>query len=199
MLIPYDTSSSRESLKIRMSINFGHRMAEARELCALSQMQAAALLGYKTSSALCKIELGDYGTFNAPHIIPLAALTYQCSADYLLGLSGYPTRNVPEARQSQIQELLADCLAGEREAIRKMAAALDEVTSLVLLFEQKTADIAQTLIRFRKLNPEFEEMPNGAKLDRLIHELRQDAKRNAGKLSAVRETLNPPVAAHNTQ
>lgn len=188
MIVPYNTNS-REEVKAALSRNFGRRMAEARETCGMTQLQAAAIFGFKNSSRLCKVESSDYGSLMHVYLIPMAVRVYDTSADFLLGLSDCPQRDVKQARQNQIQALLADSIASELAEIRSIAKALDEIAELNQRFEKKSQEALQTLVRFEELNEQFSDMPGGAKLARLIHELRQDAKHAAGKLTAIRETL----------
>lgn len=63
------------------------RLREARHLCGLSQIEAAARLGFANSSGLCKLEQQG-----ATHAVPLwvlarAARVYEVSVDYLMGLT----------------------------------------------------------------------------------------------------------------
>lgn len=198
MLVPYNTNN-REELKAALAQNFGVRLAESREICGMSQQQAAALLGFANSSRLCKVESSDYGNLKDMYLVPLAVRIFNVSADYLLGLSDHPQREVKQARQQQIQALLADTIANELAEIRSIAKALDEIAELNQQFEEKTREALQALIRFQELNAGYDTMPNGAKLDRLIRELRLDAKNNLGKLSSVRESINKPAPTHKTQ
>lgn len=193
MIVPYE-SNDRHALKVALSQNFGRRMAEARELCGMSQVEAASLLGFKNSSGLYKIEAAYNVSYGLSHLIPLAVRVFNTSADFLLGFSPHPQRDVRQARQQQIQKILADSIASELAEIRSIAKALDEIAELTQKFEGKSKETLQALIRFEELNPEFNEMPGGARLSRLIHELRQDAKHAAGKLTAIRASLKSPTS-----
>lgn len=197
MIVPYNTGS-REEVKAALSRNFGRRMAEARETCGMTQLQAAAIFGFKNSSRLCKVESSDYGSLMHVYLIPMAVRVYDTSADFLLGLSDWPQRDVKQARKSQIQALLADSIASELAEIRSIAKALDEIAELNQRFEKKSQEALQALIRFEELNPGLDEMPGGSKIATLVHELRQDVKRAADKLAGIRESLKAAPTS-NTQ
>lgn len=191
MLIPY-TGLDRDELRIAMTKNFGVRMRAAREMCGLSQLDASPLFGLANSSRLAKVEQGSYSAAVSIHMIALAVEHYKCGSDYLLGFSNYHQRDIREIRENAVRDILADYMAGEFDEIRRLAKALDAIAASLEQFEAKTAEALQVLIRFSERNPEFEDMPGGAKLDRLVRELRQDIKRSAGHLAAVRESLRSP-------
>lgn len=189
MLTPY-TDLERHALKVTMTKNFGTRMIKAREMCGLTQLQAYPLFGFANSSRLAKIECVEgYASQVTSHIIALAVFSYNVSADFLLGFSESPQRDIQQAHENQIQNLLADCIADEFAEIRRLSTALIEALEIFELFEKKTGEITQTINRFRELNPEFDDMLGGAKLARLIAELRQDAKQNTEKLIAIRDSI----------
>lgn len=188
MIVPYSTSS-REEVKSALSKNFGIRLAQAREACGMSQIEAAATLGFSNSSRLSKIELSSCGSLKDMWLVPVAVRVFDVSADFLLGLSDCPQREVKQARKSQIEKILADSIANELAEIRGIAKALDEIAESVQKIEGKTRETVQTLVRFEELNPEFSEMSNGAKLARLIHQLRGDAKQSSDKLADIRQSL----------
>ncbi|AMK75386.1 MULTISPECIES: hypothetical protein [Methylomonas] len=168
---------------------FGARMMAARELCGLSQLEAYPLFGYQNSSRLAKIELGvDVERVSVP-FVGAASRAYDVSVEFLLSLSDHPSRNPAEVTESRVQKILTDLMAGEEERIRSIAVALDKIAAQVERNETRTKELLDAINRFRELNPEFEDMPGGAKLDRLIFESRQDAKRGTEELAGLRKSL----------
>lgn len=190
MLISY-TNLKPDEIKSAMSLNFGVRMAEARELCGLSQLEAFPLFGFTNSSRLSKLESAGYGCLAhiQPKVLVPAVLHYGVSADFLLGFSNYPQRDIKQSRENQVKDLLSDLIADEIADIRRLVDAVNKLAELTQRFADKTKEIQQSLDRFRELNPSFEDMPGGAKLDRLICELRQDAKRSTVELAELRQSL----------
>ncbi|ANE54460.1 hypothetical protein AYM39_04160 [Methylomonas sp. DH-1] len=190
MLISY-TNLKPDEIKSAMSLNFGARMAEARELCGLSQIEAAPLFGFTNSSRLSKLESAEYGhlSYINPKVLATAVLHYGVSSDFLFGFSNYPQRDIKQARENQVKDLLSDLIADEIADIRRLVDAVNKLAELTQRFADKTKEIQQALDRFRELNPCFEDMPGSAKLDRLICELRQDAKRSTVELAELRQSL----------
>lgn len=184
---------SQEEVQVPSAAIFGQRMKAARELCGLSQIEAFPLFGYANSAQLCKVEnaFPRGFRFNA-YLIAMAVKHYGVSADYLLGFSGHHQRDIRSIRESKVRDIVADYMADEFAEIRRLAKALGTIADLLEQYEKKTAEMMKTLVRFRELNPEFEDMPGGAKLDRLAQELRLEAKQNADRLTAVRESLQSP-------
>ncbi|WP_124834091.1 helix-turn-helix domain-containing protein [Burkholderia sp. Bp9031] len=97
----------------RVSPILRERLVAARLRHQLQQQDAAKLLGYKNSTALCKIELGQA---NMPRgLLVRAALAYNTTTDYLLGLSDEPERDlhhriwemVEPDFQGDVRELIA--------------------------------------------------------------------------------------------
>ncbi|WGS85026.1 hypothetical protein [Methylomonas sp. UP202] len=107
----------------------------------------------------------------------------------MFGFSNYPQRDVKQARENQVADLLTDLIADEIADIRRLMNAVKQIAKQTQHFAKKTQEIQQALDRFRQLNPDFDDMAGGAKLDRLICELRQDAKHSANELAELRQSI----------
>ncbi|OAI25083.1 MULTISPECIES: hypothetical protein [Methylomonas] len=190
MLISY-TNLKPEEFKHAMSLNFGARMLQARELCGLEQIEAAPLFGFANSSRLSKIESPTCESlaYIQPKVLVPAVLNYGVSADFLFGFSNYPQRDVKQSRENQVADLLTDLIANEIADIRRLVDTVNQIAKQTQRFAEKTQEIQQALDRFRQLNPDFDDMSGGAKLDRLVCQLRQDAKHNANELAELRQSL----------
>ncbi|QSB03230.1 helix-turn-helix transcriptional regulator [Methylomonas sp. EFPC1] len=103
-----DTEEKQKIVK-----TFGQRMIIAREMCGLSGLEAAELLGYANSSKLSKIEhASDPETI--PAFLPYkASIVYNVSLDFLFGLSDDWQRDPIISQQCQIQRALEEVTADE--------------------------------------------------------------------------------------
>lgn len=154
---------------------FGQRMRTARELCGYSGIEAAKLLGYENSSKLNKIEHASDTNSVPLWLIPRAAEVYQVSTDFLLGLSDNWQRGSVISQQHQIESLIEQAMAKENKAILDMYNQLSTVEKAAELSLQKSTEIKRLVIRFRAINPEFDDLKLGAKLLRLVDEANQEA------------------------
>lgn len=162
---------------------FGQRMIAAREMNGLSGVEAAALLGYQNSSKLSKIE-----HVNDPETIPAflpykAAIVYQVSLDFLFGLSDDWQRDPVISQQCQIQRVLEQVTADEKEAIRKLFDQLSTVEQAVASVTTRFGEIKRLVNRFREINPEFDELKLGAKLLRVVEETNSEVLAVVRKLA----------------
>lgn len=154
--------------KLKIFKIFGERMMLARELCGLTQIEAAKKLGYMNSSKLAKMEQAS-DTQSIPWwIIPEAAEFYGVSTDFLLGLSNEPNRDVPTVRQKQVEHLLEHATKAQDEAIRGLFEQYCSINKSLSKLKDMVPQIAETLEAFIERNPKFDKMPVGAKLQRLI-------------------------------
>ena len=169
---------------------FGARMMAAREMAGLSQVDVYPLFGHTNSSRLSKIEFGDHGRYISYDLLAVATRLYSTTSDYLLGFTDIHNTAPEEIIQSKVQKILPRLLEGEEERIRFLAVALDKIAAHVERNEARTKELLVAINRFSELNPQFEDMPGGAKLDRLICEARQDAKRGAEELAHLRKSFN---------
>lgn len=146
----------------------GQRMRQARELCNLSQIEAARQLGYRNPSKLSKIE-GAIDTNSVPLLLIVrAAAMYQVSVDYLFGLSE-DFEVSPRATVERVVSrwMFAQVTAQERLILDALHAVNDQVSRVMDVCPKTHAqalEVARALARFRELNPGFEDMRAGSTL-----------------------------------
>ncbi|WKJ91351.1 hypothetical protein QZJ86_04270 [Methylomonas montana] len=162
---------------------FGQRMTMAREMCGLSGLQAAELLGYMNSSKLSKIEHASDGETIPPFLPYKASIVYQVSMDYLFGLSDFWDRNPVTAQEQQIKRALEEVTAEENNAIRNLFDQLSVVEQAAEVAFNRFGEIKKIVNRFRELNPEFDELKLGAKLLRVVDEASSEVAAIGRKLA----------------
>lgn len=160
---PYARSLSRRKGAALVKI-VGERMKAARELCNMSQAEAAAHLGYANPSKLNKIEKAS-DTDSVPFwVIREAAQLYDVSTEYLFGLSDdFETgcyRGITPFLQQQWDKQRARDLKTLAILNSRITSALEALPAL-----QAAADYAMASIEvFEQRNEDFNELPGGARL-----------------------------------
>lgn len=142
----------------------GERMRQARELCNMSQSDAARRLGYATSSKLSKVE-SAFDTKSVPlWLVRDAAALYEVSVDFLLGLTDDWETGVPRGTQAWMLD------AWERMRQRDLLAVANvhrEVVAAASHLEAMLAavrDLSLATRNYRERNPEFDETAGSATL-----------------------------------
>ncbi|MBD9361315.1 hypothetical protein [Methylomonas fluvii] len=158
-------------------------MTIAREMCGLTGLEAAELLGYANSSKLSKIEhASDPETI--PAFLPYkAAIVYQVSLDYLFGLSSDWQRDPVIAQEQQIRRALEKVSTDESNAIRDLFEQLTIVEQAATVAFNRFGEIKRIVNRFREINPEFDELKLGAKLLRVVEETHSEVLAIGRKLA----------------
>jgi transcriptional regulator with XRE-family HTH domain len=136
----------------------GQRMREARELCNLTQSEAARRLGYANPSKLSKVEAATDTNSVPLWLIHSASKLYEVSVDYLFGITDDWETGVPRGTQAFLldawqkmreRDLLAlDCLHREVVAVscgtRAMLCAVKELSAAISLYCGRNPDFAET-------------------------------------------------------
>ena len=144
---------------------FGTRMKESRDLCNLTQQEAARLLGFgfENSSCLAKVELGTYTKSIDINLAIKAAQIYDVSLDFLFGLSGEWERDPVLTQQKNIEGWLIKhqqrYLSIEINAIRLLSnrqITLESNVNQLLPLISRCYEATET---FKKSYPEFEDLP----------------------------------------
>lgn len=105
------------------------RFVSARKIAGMSQLAAAAMLGYRNSSPLCKIEFGT--AVPSPDMIARAAILYSVSADYLMGLSDFPERDGATIEQLAVMRSVREQVAHfVSDTTRKIVGASGDTAAL---------------------------------------------------------------------
>jgi transcriptional regulator with XRE-family HTH domain len=203
-----DSANGRDQAAIVKTI--GERMRQARELCNLSQIEAARRFGYSNPSKLSKIE-GATDTNSVPLWVVLkASAAYEVSTDYLFGLSE-DFEISPRATQERIVSrwVLAQVDTQQRLVLDTLFAMNEQIARVIDVFPKTHAqalEVARALARFRELNPGFEDMRGGSTLlaasehvvdgaasaNEIFHRFRGHLRFMDG-VAAVSPALNAPV------
>jgi len=146
----------------------GARMRQARELCNLSQSEAARRLGYANPSKLSKIEAAADTNSVPLWLIGRAAQIYEVSVDFLFGCADdWET----SPRMVQEREVSAWLYAAGKEfrqrdltALRMLNDHLLELRSAVGSTHSSIREMDEAAKSFIKANPAFEDMRGSNRL-----------------------------------
>lgn len=174
----------------------GSRMAEARDLCNLSQSEAARRFGYSNPSKLSKVE-GATDTNSVPlWLIVRAARLYEVSIDFLFGLTDDWEIGVPRG----VQGFMFD--AWEKARQRDLVA-LEHLHREVIAVSQHTAELvagisgtAEALSRLRTRSPGFDDLPASASLVGRLERLQERARAADAALQRFRLRLPSSTSQH---
>lgn len=168
----------------------GARMRQARELCNLSQRAAAKRLGYSNSSKLSKVE-GATDTNSVPlWLILRAAKVYEVSIDFLFGVTDDWEVGARMTQERETSAWLFDTWEKARRrdmaALKKLHDKVEAMSEAVALMLTTTDDVGAALARFIGLNPDFEDMPGGARLLSAVGRASGAAKGAKAKMARFR-------------
>lgn len=177
----------------------GGRLRQARELCNLSQLEAAKMLGYSNSSKLAKMERAVDCSSIPLWLIDRAAKLYEVSVDFLFGTADdwYTSPRMDQERQ--VSSWLFDQMNAFRErdmrAVKILNDRIEAVQNAVDEQLEGTKEIKAALEHFIELNPRFVDMRGGARLCRVVKDTVDSAQRANGRLTRFRQTVK--VASAN--
>lgn len=168
----------------------GARMRQARELCNLSQSAAAKRLGYSNSSKLSKVE-GATDTNSVPlWLILRAAKVYEVSIDFLFGVTDDWEVGARMSIERETSAWLFDTWEKARQrdmaALKKLHDKVEAMGEAVAQMLTTTDDAGAALARFIELNPDFEDMPGGARLLSTVGRATGAAKGAKAKMARFR-------------
>lgn len=160
----------------RLNKVFGERMYRARqEINGWTQLQAAKLLGYATSSPLAKIEAG--GKF--PLWLPtVASRVYRVTTDYLLGVADVDyevakpgtewEKDIVNASAGHLKILMEEHAKFLKSVAKTTSVTVDGTASLI----QASSAAREAFDWVRQHNPSlWEEARGGARLERAMDDL----------------------------
>ncbi|KPF70322.1 hypothetical protein IP84_00750 [beta proteobacterium AAP99] len=169
------TSAAIKEIRSGVGPTVARRMREARELCGLTQLEAAPLVGYLKSTQLSLIELGH-------RIAPLwllvrASEVYSVSLDWLCGLTDECERD-PAGR---LARHISNAVSAQLEAVRDstVAVSMAYVQSLAPLvpFSERIEFAARNLKARAEVvreNPEWPDLRGGAGFEAALTQLLAD-------------------------
>lgn len=155
----------------------GERLRHARELCNLSQSEAARQMGYANPSKLSKVEAATDTNSVPLWLIRRAAEVYEVSIDYLFGLTEDWEVGVPRGTQGWLLD------AWQKMRLRDIGL-LDRVHHEVATVAGTTSDLVtaargagDALTSYREKNPGFDDSPASNALVSRIAQMEAAAKR----------------------
>ncbi len=192
----FDDQPKREQARLVQTI--GARLAEARELCNMSQSVAAQRLGYSNSSKLSKVE-GATDTNSVPlWLIVRASKLYDVSIDFLFGTSDDWETGLRRPVQGWLLDTWQAARVRDLEALEKLHRRVGTISSLLPAVANEAERTAEAIERFAELNPEFEEMRGSARLAAAAENLIHHAAKANGAAQRFRVEIgadrsNPPT------
>lgn len=191
MPIPTD-SKGRDALARAV----GKRLKAARRAAGVSQAQAAARLNQK---GITQISLAEDGK-RMPTLLDMVkyADLYAVPIDFLLARIDDPIAEAQEQGQAMIVRSVAHSIGGMFGQFANAVAA--HVSISLSHLRQDRADlqdaieaadeVERALTKVRELNPEFDELRNGAKLESTVKRLAGIGKRMATRVQDERVHLD---------
>ena len=184
----------------------GDRMRQARELCNLSQTEAAKRLGYANSSKLSKVEHAT-DTYSMPLWLLLrASKVYEVSIDFLFGVSESFDLSSRMSQERAVSSWLFEAFQKRQTqdmcVLRQLHVRLEAMNRVAATIFDQTDRTVDAFVKFRSRNPEFDEMPAGATLvnridalEKCVSELRSQLRQLSFecKRAANVESLQPEL------
>ena len=175
----------------------GLRLKEARERAALSQQDAARLLGYSNSTKLSKIESGLHSSQIPLWALKRAAELYDVSLDWITG-------DADKAPARDDDPLARDMMIFMRAAWLKLKERDDEVQGMMLariesledeteLVARDAEDAQESLIRMIELNKQsWQGMRGGVRLETAINDAEMHARQLRNRTRKYRKRVVKP-------
>lgn len=178
----------------------GQRMRQARELCNLSQVEAARRFGYSNPSKLSKIE-GATDTNSVPlWIIVRAASMYEVSIDFLFGASDDWETGARMTQEREVSQWMFNAWESSRrrdiEILRLIHNKVQAMDESVAAMVSSGTEAQAALARFRELNPDFIDMRAGSRLENAVDRVKDSAESAKAKMKRFRCEIS--IAATDT-
>lgn len=187
----------------RLIKTIGTRMKQARELCNLSQTEAAKRLGYSNPSKLSKVENAT-DTMSVPLWLLLrAAKVYEVSLDFLFGVSDTFDESSRVVQQREVSSWLFDCWQKQRcrdiTALRFMHNRLEGMGTAAALMFEASDRVADALRVFRELNPNFIDLKAGSRLVSAVQRSEESVRNMRNLLARFRLDCRRATNAESLQ
>lgn len=176
--IGLNSEKHRRAETARLNKLFGERMYQARvKVNGWTQQHAAALLGYKTSAPLAKIEMG--GKFPL-WLVGVAAKVYRVSTDFLMGVSDFDyecktpgsewEREIIEADQGMLKLMMEE----HAKHLRRFAGITKVTVDGTAKVMHDAQHIVEMFERVTELNPTvWAEAKGGTRLENAIEQFKR--------------------------
>lgn len=181
----------------------GRRLKLAREMNGLTQVEAAARMGYANSTQVSLLE----GATRLPTLVMLlhAAAVYAVPVDYLLGLSDEPERDPRMAARisalAATRSIVDEAVSSITDRIERNLASSGLHQSVIEQVSQAVTELVAAFDTLRRLSgDEFDDLRGGPRLERAIkmcQELmpRIDEARRGGAVHVAREACRADPSA----
>lgn len=154
----------------------GQRMREARELCNLSQSEAARRLGYANPSKLSKVEAAADTSSVPLWLIHGAARLYEVSADYLFGITDDWETGAPRGTQAFLLDTWERLRQRDLAALDRVHAEAVTLSGTTNAVVDAVRGVGMALSVYGQRNPEFENSPASNTLVTAVARLEAAAK-----------------------
>ena len=191
MPIPTDAKGREELAQI-----VGKRLRAARRAAGVTQIQAANRLCQK---GITQISLAEDGQ-RLPTLLDMLkyAELYAVPLDFLLGRIDDPIAEADEQSQGLVVRAVSHSIGGLFQKFTNAVAAHVSVTvsnhrqdRRDLLDAIQAAEEAEAaLVRVRELNPEFDDLRNGARLESTLRRLSVIGKRAAARMKSEQAQMD---------
>lgn len=193
----FDGDPKREQARLVQTI--GARMAEARELCNMSQSAAAQRMGYSNSSKLSKVE-GATDTNSVPlWLIVRASRLYDVSLDYLFGESDDWETGLKRGVQGWLLDEWQKARVRDLAAMERLHRRVSAVTALLPSVASEAERTAEAIRRFAEINPGFDDMRGGARLAAAAENLTRHARAASAVIQRFRLEIGVDRSNHQPQ
>ena len=169
----------------------GDRLRESRELCNLSQSEAARRFGYANPSKLSKVELATDTNSVPLWLIVRAARVYEVSVDFLFGLSDDWEIGVPRGAQPWLMDAWEKARQRDMAALMRLHEEISAVSMHITALAASAIEVAEGLSTYRARNPLFDEAPASAMLAGRIERHAECARVAEGSLRRFHANLRP--------
>ena len=193
----FDGDPKREQARLVQII--GARLAEARELCNMSQSVAAQRLGYSNSSKLSKVE-GATDTNSVPlWLIVRASRLYDVSIDFLFGCSDDWETGLQRPVQGWLLDTWQAARVRDLAELEKLHRRVAAVSSLLPAIADESERTAEAIRRFAEINPGFDDMRGGAPLAAAAENLVRHAAKANSTIQRFRVEIGVDRSNHQPQ
>jgi len=154
----------------------GERMRQARELCNLSQSEAARRIGYANPSKLSKVEAATDTNSVPLWLITAAARVYEVSVDFLFGITDDFETGVPRAMQPWLLDAWERMRERDLQTLNRVHAEVVTVSGVTADLVAAVGSIGEALSIYRARNEGFDDSPASSLLTHRLARLEACAR-----------------------
>lgn len=177
----------------RLVRTIGERMRQARELCNLSQSEAAKRLGYANPSKLSKVEAAADTSSVPLWLIWGAANLYEVSVDFLFGFTDDFETGVPRGTQAWMLDAWDRMRQRDLVALDRVHREVVAVSGGIGGMLSTVSELSAAISGYCTRNPEFEKTLGSATVMHRLGKL--EAAASTAEVSLRKLRLSPKEAA----